>query len=234
MTMIGAASSSSPALAQQSSSDLQPKVLLSLADCATRLRAASDLGARAPAHITLKRWSAAGVLEAAVVREEGKRPLYDLALVRDIALAQMAERWVPQLDFEAAEGQAAAAPAPATQTSKAEVVAAEPSSAGGPTIEDLADRVDRIAASQDALRQEMTAAIQQALEQSARLAAAAENLEATRRSLMVRTDAEITSLRSQLNLALQRGGAGGGDVVAVAKLTTVLNRVEDLLRDRQP
>ena len=71
---------------------LAPRQLMSLRECADRLSQPHELGEHAPAHVTLKRWSAGGLLDEAKA-DQGGRPLYDLAKVRAICREQLAGRF---------------------------------------------------------------------------------------------------------------------------------------------
>lgn len=168
--------------------------LLSLQQCIQRLRHPKDLGQNAPAYVTLKRWSASGALDRAVHRSPGKRPMYDLARVRTICLENLADRFAP---LEPSGVEAAGSRAPAGQASR--VGAPDAASASLlQAVSDVSDRVAELEHSIGTLRSEVSTALQGLTQQVARAGAAMEGLEAARKGLMLRTDGELTALKSQV------------------------------------
>ena len=186
---------------------------VSLNICAERLRAADALGDQAPAHITLKRWSADGKLASAVIRH-GKRKLYDPQQVLRIAVQAQKGR----VTHEGAGSQVAVTALPSSSPDSS---ASQPRNEGVP-----ADRVllDRIALGIEGLRDEF-------MNRLASIENGLSNLEATRRLLMTKYDAEATLLRGRVASLERDASAAQGSTpsVDVAKLNMLLSRVSDQL-----
>ena len=180
-----------------------PRQLMSLRECAERLAQDHELGKRAPAHVTLKRWSAGGVLDEAKANQSG-RPLYDMAKVRKICREQLAGRFDSPSYIDSGAGDPSTGGMPAAAGAHAEPGA----SAGQAAVSQIADvqaineRFDRIEQSILQLANTFQAALGEVMSQVARCAQASENLDSVRRTLQLRTDGEMTALRGQLAQAL--------------------------------
>ncbi len=185
--------------------------LMALPQCAARLALPTELGGRAPALVSLKRWSAAGVLQSAQHFPAGRnRPLYDYQAVKAICQSKLPMR------FDEA-GQAAAALAPP-----------------GTASTDLTPVLERLAGLEAALQAQASqqqAALKEISTHLAKLSSAAENLEHTRRSLMTRYDAEMTTLRTRIEQlqSAARESTGPGIDLAAARLSQAASRIEQAL-----
>lgn len=199
--------------------------LLSLAACLDHLRA-RDPHVAYPAHVTLKRWSAAGVLAPAISESPGRRPLYKVGVVREICLKQMAGRPGSAQDssvqVRSAPDVRAARPDPARS----------PASPSDGQLETMLHQLEAMQAQQTAFQSQVTAALESVAEQLAKFKASVDNLDAVRRMLMLKSDNEVTGMRARLDAAnheVARLRAGSTSVDA-GKLATVLVRVEEALR----
>jgi hypothetical protein len=225
--------------------DIRP---MSLARCLAHLRA-SEPGIAFPAHVTLKRWSAAGLLAPALSEAPGRRPLYKVGVVRDICLQMLPGRSArahpsdpagndPQARgvgstaaSAAAEdalspfgGQVDAAPSPAARSL--------PAAPNEERLDSVLAQLSTLQAQQAAFQAAVTKELEAIAEQMARLTGAVENLDAVRRMLMLKSDSEVSSMRTRLDSAnheLARLRASSSNVDA-GKLATVLVRVEEALR----
>lgn len=192
----------------------QAQELMALPQIAARLAMEGELGARAPALVSLKRWSAAGALNSAQRFPDGRnRPLYVYQAVKAICQAKLPLRF----DDLPPEG---STPSPVTEAKV-----------------DLTPVLERMAALEGAYRQQQLQT-QQALadiaQQLARLAAATDTLEHTRRTLMTRYDAEITALRSRIEQMQAAARDNPGIDIAAARLMQAAARMESTLEGMQP
>lgn len=187
---------------------------LTLQECADRLRL--DLKLQAPALVTLKRWSASGLLDVAKTVPDGAaRAKYSYPMVLQVARkntrSRAPSRSPARLDASSAHRPIAAA-RPEVRSSDA------PKS----TVEiDLAHLSKAVAAElAPIMSQALVATQKQVLDGLA-------NLDATRKSLMLRYDAEVHSLRDTvvaLRLEQKRLSA---EAVDVGRLNVQLSRLTD-------
>ena len=161
---------------------------MSLRECADRLSQPHELGEHAPAHVTLKRWSAGGLLDPAKANQGG-RPLYDLAKVRKICREQFAGRFQGPSYIDSDAGAA-----PAAGKSAAGAGAAAPDFAGAgqaAEMQALHERFDRMEQSILQLASTFSSALGEVMNQVARCAQASESLDSVRRTLQLRTDGDF-------------------------------------------
>jgi len=201
--------------------------LMSLRRCASELRRSERLGTGAPAYITLKRWSAAGRLASAVKPGTGTRPLYALDEVLRISRSAHEGRHASAANDDAMPGEKSVPPANAPHHDDA----------NGNRVSDAPE--PRLTASQDPAVAPLLAQIASVLadvrsSNSSRLQAienGLSNLEATRRMLMMKYDAEAHALKARV-AELERENAalrGATTVVEVSKLNVLLSRVAERL-----
>ena len=194
--------------------------LMTLPQVAARLALPGELGARAPALVSLKRWSAAGALQAAQHFPAGRtRPLYEYSAVREVCLRKLPMRFD---DIPAAALARPAVPAgPTHGQARDEAQALE-----------VLRRIETLAADSERRHEELRQTMAEMTQQMARMSAAAENLEHTRRTLMNRYDAEMSGLRTQLEnmQAAAKASSGQGMDLAAARLQQAAARIEDALR----
>lgn len=225
-------------------------LLLSLADVAQRLARADQLGQRAPALITLKRWSAAKALDRAQHRPAGrKRPLYDYETVKALCLSRKAGTHEILPSQPHAEQHVAAEPsdepAPASHcdaqpTGHGDAQAAHHGRLthpreGASTISTeqyaaLGQRLDRLEMQFRVIEQsldKLLAGQAPLLSQLTQLAAAANSLEHSRKALMLRYDGENTELRARLQAVHGPGAMGDTSLeLTLARLERVAWRLE--------
>lgn len=173
---------------------------LTLKDCCARL--AKDLGQGAPAMITLRRWAASGALDTAKrIRGDRQRPLWDYGAVLKVARARL-----PSLQVKAATN----------------VRTKHPSL----DVDAVADRVAALllprllAARPAAGADQIPQALQNALD----------DLESTRRSLMVKYDQVLASQTARID-ALLAAGSMGGRSSGSQDLSVELARIHRTLSD---
>lgn len=192
--------------------------LMTLPQVATRLALPTELGGRAPALVSLKRWSAAGVLQQAQHFPAGRnRPLYDYKAVREICLSKLPMR------FDDLQAQPAALAS--SQQAPQETGTPGP---GGQADPELLARLGALEAASERRHEEFRQVISQLTQQISRMASAAENLEHTRKSLMNRYDAELSGLRSQLEQmqTASKASSGPGLDITAARLQQAAARIE--------
>jgi hypothetical protein len=194
---------------------------ISLTECALRLRA--ELGDAAPALVTLKRWSAAGHLDTAKhLARHASRARYQFPIVLQIAKSKRDTRQEPPAATSADAGEG-------RELGRG----VDPDALV--SLEAMIDRSVRAAV--DAARPPSTqeaidGAVSRALDQVlAKMAAPLANLEAARRMLMSKYDAEANLLRQrieELQLENQRLKLRASDVDA-GKMNSLLQRILDRL-----
>lgn len=234
---------------------------LSLPECAERLRREQDL--HVPALITLRRWSADGVLDAARIypptqrAKRGRaaaprapRPRYDYGKVLQFVRTQQAtlQRYPvtamqPGPERQAAsEGQAISGRQrtdrdlldPASRRSEPAPVPTP--ATGAPAAPEAVD-ADKLAqacaaATAAAINEQLQPMVKAALEQLQRqLVAAMDNIEATRRTLMVKYDAELHSAKAHIAELQAQNAAlrAAASPVDTARLVSLMSRVADRL-----
>jgi hypothetical protein len=199
---------------------------ISLSECHRRLIA--EMGDQAPAAITLKRWKRDGRLEKAIVRSTergaggygaeksgGRTARFRFAEVLKIARgASLATR--PQI--------------------KAVRRAASVSSADGLSSEVVAQLgktfSDQVGAQVSAALKAWAPSASEAGEGHRALLAAATNLEATRRQLMIKYDAEITALKERVAQLVTQVRGVDAIPLELGKLNLRLGELKTMLESR--
>lgn len=221
--------------------------LLSLEECRARLE--GELGKSTPALVTLKRWSGAGLLDAAkVVPPDAKRARY--------LYSKLLER-ARELSRRPVEATAGPAPAQSAAMPKSEAQASQDAAMLQPlTIPSLlAPPVSTPAKASDVLGQEIAAHVLEALRPvvsdavrpvlaevlqplvaqalaatQKQLVDAVNSVDAIRKSLMLRYDAEVHNLRDQvatLKQEIERLRAQPNSTIDIARVNTHLSRLNE-------
>jgi hypothetical protein len=206
---------------------------MSLRECAERLRQPHELGDSAPAHVTLKRWSAGGLLDKAKADQTG-RPVYDLAKVREIVREQLAGRFQGPSYIDSGAGEAPAGrKSVAGDHAGAGATAAQAAASQIVDVQAINDRFERIEQSILQLATTFQAALGEVMTQVARCAQASESLDSVRRTLQLRTDGEMTALRAQLAQAqtATKRHPEGDQAQALMKLGVELRGIAQRMED---
>lgn len=200
-------------------------VTLSLQDCAIRLR--EDLAHQAPALITLKRWSASGALDKAkVVSEGGTRPKYKYSVVLDIAKNTFRRK-----PSEPRKPSHAGIPLPTHSARRLEAfTTSNPVQTRVEPVVDINTIADTVNLNHlsKAVADELKPILAQALQvvQKQMLDGLA-NLDATRKSLMLRYDTEIHTMRERMTEVLAENKRLSAQALDAARINGQLARLND-------
>jgi len=197
---------------------------LTLQECAARLHAEVHLGGPAPSLITLKRWSAAGLLDKAKAVPAGSvRAKYQYARVRNLVKAKIQRNRRSQAAGKrAASGKSAARGAEPSRVDDADQDH-EPNETSQLIKVDLEQLTSVVTAELSKITQTALAVSRQQIMDG--LA----NLDATRKMLMQRYDAEFHLLRSrveELTAENKRLRAEAGDLDG-ARIVSSLNHIRN-------
>lgn len=199
---------------------------LSLSDCHDLAR--QQLGAAAPSLVTLKRWSAAGILdEAKTPRREGGRPRYRPELVLAVVRRRQA---VPSEEAGASD----APPAPAAQ-GKA-TAPPEQNAFADEALEALRRDVSQIQEATQALaagQRQLASAVEALTLQVGSIARDMGNLDAARKMLMVNSDALTNQLRQRAEAAERALRSQQTNEVDHMRLMRALGSIEQFILQRQ-
>lgn len=211
--------------------------LLSLPECEARLRAA--LGPRAPTLITLKRWSAGGRLNVAKVSDERGRPRYRYVDVEGVARERAQQSTATRAREERLKAAAKAGGQDRVLIvdrrdleALSNLFTVELEKLGGQLVDQIRSGIAEKVLT-DVVR-EAVASATAALGKD--LAAAIASVEAIRRSLMLKYDAETAMLRGRIdelkaeNERLKRDAAGALDA---QRVSAQLNKIIDKLGEIQ-
>jgi len=206
--------------------------LLSLPECEVRLRGA--IGAHAPTLITLKRWSAGGRLDEAKVRDHRGRPRYRYSRVEEVARARAAQSTSTHARAERlkAAGRAGQRGVLMVDTRDLEalknVVTLQLEELGGQLVEQV-----RAGISEKVLTDVVSKAVAGAMEQLSKdITATVASVDAIRKSLMLKYDAEVAMLRGridELKAENERLKASASGSLDAQRVYAQLNRVLDKL-----